>query len=449
MKRFFIIFVTVFITTQLTIQKLDCKTNTCYAVPKASSKLLNVKGEGVVLLDVKSGRVLYEQNARKRMYPASTTKILTALAAVENGSMDDNITVGSEISMIPEDASIAGLKVGERYKLKDLMMALMLPSGNDAANAVAVYIGRRVSNDSSLKIEDALNSFVKLMNRRSQEAGAMDSHFVNPHGYHDKEHYSTAYDISRIAREAMKSEFFREVVKTPLFEVKGGHGTYRWMNTNLLLNRNHQKYYYPFATGMKTGYTAEAGFCLVSSALKDGVELVSVVLNSQENSRFTDSRTIFEYGFTNYGYYKLISRNDIVKTLKITNGADEGLGVVAAGAIECLLSKSQSDRVEKVIKLDDNLFEQIEGNVETYKLKSSISKDQAIGKIIFSIDGSLLGEVELISERDFGRRSISLAAGRYIGFFDKYSYMFFILVVFGIAFCVAAAYRIIIIKRKR
>lgn len=267
--------------------------------------LESITAECAIVLDEKTGALIYEKDAGRRMFPASTTKILTALLAMEYGDMDEIVVVGDEANRAKADASKAGLDFGEKISLGNLLKGLMLPSGNDAAFVIAVHIARKASGDMSLKIDDALDRFCDMMNVRAREAGAVNSHFVNPDGYHDDNHYSTARDIAMIAREAMKYPFFREVVKMPEFRIRdwkafdknnaGQVEIRRWVNTNRLILKG-DRYFYEYATGLKTGHTRDAGFCLVSSASKKDKSVIAVVLKSTEQKQWEDSVKLLQYG---------------------------------------------------------------------------------------------------------------------------------------------------------
>jgi D-alanyl-D-alanine carboxypeptidase (penicillin-binding protein 5/6) len=249
-----------------------------------------LEAAGAIVIDQATGDLLYEKNARQQLYPASTTKILTALLAIEQGELDSLITVGEEIFLVSDDSSRAGLRIGEQLMMRDLIRALMLPSGNDAAYTIAVQIAREKSGDKSLDNKQAVALFAELMNSRAQQAGAKNSHFVNPDGYHDQRHYTTPWDMALIAREAMQEPFFQETVGMKYYESRG------WKNTNQLLDPA-SPYYYSCATGVKTGYTSAAGHCLVSSASRDGAEVIAVVLKSSETGQWTDSVSLLEKGF--------------------------------------------------------------------------------------------------------------------------------------------------------
>jgi D-alanyl-D-alanine carboxypeptidase (penicillin-binding protein 5/6) len=260
--------------------------------------------EGLILIDQDSGKVLYERNADVRLYPASTTKILTALVALENLDPSKVVTAGEEISLVLPDGSTAGLHQGQKISVQELIYGLMLPSGNDAAYTLAVNIGRQVKGNENLKVDEALAVCLDLMNERAAAIGANNSHFVNPHGYHHMDHYSTARDMARIARQAMQNPFFRQVVGTrmyqaPAMQEASSDKAYIWENTNRILDPA-DPYYYPGATGIKTGRTTDAGYCLVSSASRQNVSLIAVVLNSNEEDVWKNTARLLDYGFANF-----------------------------------------------------------------------------------------------------------------------------------------------------
>ncbi|MEQ8174999.1 MAG: D-alanyl-D-alanine carboxypeptidase family protein [Syntrophomonadaceae bacterium] len=256
----------------------------------------DLKAWAGILIDRDSGAILYAKNAGYRLYPASTTKILTALLALERGALEEQITVGPEVALIPADASRAGLRVGDRLTLKELLYALMLPSGSDAAYVLAVHVG---GEGNKLTGKEAMANFAGMMNRRAAALGAYDSHFVNPDGFHDPDHYSTPYDMALIAREAMKNPAFREVVATPEHSPRGNlasQGKIKWENTNKFLN-SKSPYYMSGVDGIKTGTTRQAGYCLISSASRGDRNLIAVVLRSNETDLYQDSRRFLEFGF--------------------------------------------------------------------------------------------------------------------------------------------------------
>jgi len=258
-----------------------------------------VEGEAAVLIDAQTGRTLFGKNADKRLYPASTTKIMTALIALEHGKLDDQIRVGDEIELRTLGESSAGLVQGERLSLRDLLAAMMLPSGNDAARTVARYVVR-TSTGKEVSAQEAIRKFAEMMNERAAQIGAQHTRFVNPHGLHDPKHYTTASDMALIAKEAMNNEVFRDVVGEPEHVTTAASKKRTFVNRNQLLQPDGT-FYVQSVNGVKTGFTDEAGYCLVSSAESGGKRLIAVVLKSTANGVWTDSQQLLRLGFKEVG----------------------------------------------------------------------------------------------------------------------------------------------------
>ena len=282
---------------------------------------LSLNSEAAILVEVSTGRIIYEKNSTKKLYPASTSKILTAIIVLENCNLDEMVTIKeSALNNIPDGYVTCNLQIGEQLSIKDLLYALMIPSANDAAYVLAEYVAGSVDN------------FSTMMNDKAREIGCKTSHFVNPNGIHDDSHYSTAYDLYLLANYAMKNETFRNIVATTEYTLPA---TEKYPNadrilktTNELLNENSKKYYYKNAIGIKTGYTSKAGNCLVSEASRDGLEFISVVLNGGEtnqglNSRYIDSKKLFEYAYDNFTLTKIIEKGSTVQTIEVENGTKE------------------------------------------------------------------------------------------------------------------------------
>lgn len=239
--------------------------------------MIEVKADGAILLDAQTGENLWSKNADQRFYPASSTKMLTALLVIEAGDLDRMVTV-EEADTKVEPTSIY-FKPGEQYSRRELLYALLLKSANDVAQALA--------RDNAGSIE----AFGERMTRRAHQLGAVDSQFRNPHGLHDPGHYSTPHDLAVIARFAMQQPTFRKIVSTVYHDWEGGaNGPMKLRNTNRLLRE------FPGCTGLKTGYTSIAGHVLVSAAVRDGREVISVVMHSDKLGKWTDSGLLLTYG---------------------------------------------------------------------------------------------------------------------------------------------------------
>lgn len=300
---------------------------------------IETDSEASLLVEVSTGKILYEKNAYKKMYPASTTKILTAILVLENCELDDVATVsGTALSNIPEGYVTCNLLIGEKMSIKDLLYALMVPSANDAAFVLAEHVGGSVEG------------FADMMNEKAEEIGCTGSHFVNPNGIHDEDHYTTAYDLYLIANYAMKNETFRDIVSTTKYTLPATNlydSNDRILTTsNELLKKNSTNYYYEYAIGIKTGHTTEAGNCLVAESSKDGLEFISVVLNggttsSGLNARYIDTINLFDYGYDNYTFSDVITENSVVTSIEVENGTKDtkNLDLIADNTINALHNK--------------------------------------------------------------------------------------------------------------
>lgn len=260
-----------------------------------------LEAEAAIVMDQDTGKVLFFKNDQEQKAPASTTKMMTALLGLERKQGNETVEVGEEVLLKEPGESTAGLRPGQEISWYQLIEAMMLPSGNDAARTVAVHIGREASGDPDMNVDDAMEEFVRLMNERAEELGLRNTHFKNPHGLNDPDHYSSAYDLALIAQEAMKNKHFRKIVRTTYAEVTPAsveaQGTVSGLvNRNQLLQKGSE-YYYDGATGVKTGFTDEAGYCLVSSAVRDGRHLIAVVLHSTSDKVWKDSHKLLDFGF--------------------------------------------------------------------------------------------------------------------------------------------------------
>lgn len=257
-----------------------------------------IRAPSAVLYDATHGRMLYAKEENVRRYPASMTKLLTASVALSICELDEVMTVGTEIYMIQPDSSVAYLRRGQQLSLSMLLDALLLPSGNDAAYVIAVNVGRMLAQDETLDEKEAVAVFCRRMTAMAQEIGATHSQFVNPDGYHDPEHYTTAADMLKIAQFAMTFPAICDVSARPVMTVSLVSGEEReWKNSNVLLNKD-SPYYYPGATGLKTGYTDEAGSCVAAAATRNEVTLIAIVMGSASSGqRWRDTIQLFDYGF--------------------------------------------------------------------------------------------------------------------------------------------------------
>ena len=319
--------------------------------------------ESALLIDAETGEVLFSKNSRVRMYPASTTKIMTLLLALESGiDLDSEVTIPGEAADIPDGSSVIPVKPGDVTSFRDLLYGFMLSSGNDGANAIAVLV------------DGGLGAFVDHMNARAAELGCAGTHYVNAHGYHDSEHYTTAQDLALISRFAMQIPVFRAIVAAPSWEMtvtRGGKtGTATIVNRNSLLLSN-SKYYYPDCTGIKTGHHRRAGWCFVGSAERDGMNLICVALNCEkEDQKWYDAARLFEFGFTCY---------EPVSARELLDAARAGFDTVQI--------EGAADDDPQAGKLTLNI-EQIEGGEQTRPVVSGseASREAAVSQLSLSAD---------------------------------------------------------------
>ena len=260
---------------------------------------MNVSANEAILMNATTKEVLYSKGGLDTIQPASTAKLLTAIVAVELSEEGEEFVVGSEIDLMAPDSSRAYLVKGQVLSLENILDALLLPSGNDAAYVIAANLGRKIAGDDSLKRKAAVEVFVDKMNEMAHEIGVVNSNFVTPDGYDADGQYTTAYDLGLVASKALEyDEILNSVKKEKARNILlSGHDV-TWYNSNKLVKQG-SGYYYKYAIGLKTGTSGEAGRCLISAA-KNGEKLyVSVVMNASYEGRWQDSIDLLDYAIRN------------------------------------------------------------------------------------------------------------------------------------------------------
>ncbi|MBS4176464.1 D-alanyl-D-alanine carboxypeptidase family protein [Lederbergia citrea] len=309
-------------------------------LPK-STYAFSVSSSGAVLMEQNSGRVLYEKNPHEKRRIASITKIMTAIIAIESGKMNETVKVSKE-AVYTEGSSIY-LQPGERIKLEDLVYGLMLRSGNDAARAIAEHVG------------GSLEGFVYMMNQKAEELGMSNTVFANPHGLDDhKNHYSTPYDMALLTRYAMLNDTYRTISGTKVYKFSRDKGPQSWTNKNRLLTEK-----YKYCTGGKTGFTKRAGRTLVSTAARNGTELIAVTLDGSDD--WDDHIAMYELGFNSYPIHTVMNEGPISINLKGTKNKN----LYLKESIYYPLSKEEEDEVRIEYKLlqEEKLAKITEGQV--------------------------------------------------------------------------------------
>lgn len=385
---------------------------------------ITVEARAALLADLDTDTFLLSQNVDEKMYPASLTKIMTVLLAIENGNLDDELTATeSALSGLSIYGSSVYLQEGEVMTLRDLLYCTMVASANEACNVIAEYISGSVS------------SFVDLMNRKAEILGCENTHFVNPHGLHDDNHYTTARDIYTIIKEALKYDVFREICRTASVEIPPTNlYSSRYLKTTnyLLSEQTVEGYYYEYARGIKTGTTSQAGICLASYAEKDGVTLVSVVLGCESVQKsdggtdlknFSETKRMFEWGFENFAPITLISTSDPVAEIPISMAADTDSIIVHSDAdILAVLPKNYDiGQLEKDITIFYDDDEQAPSDEESPQqtLVAPVTEGETVGTMTVYYNDEPLGTVNLIALTSVERSQVLYRFDKIKAFFTQ------------------------------
>lgn len=331
----------------------------------------DISAEAAILIEIDSGEILYEKNANAPMYPASTTKIMTALLALEHLNLEDKITVPEDMG--PADGSAMYLLPGEVFTVRELLDGLLVKSANDAA----VLLARTISGD--------IQSFATLMNQRAKDIGCTNTSFVNPNGLHDPSHTISAHDMALIAREAMKNATFRELVsqvnvtldetpQTPEKRYFRNTNRFLWSTSKIIYNNEYIPIKYEVVDGIKTGYTEEAGNCLVSSGEKNDIRVISVVFKASGYDVYRDSRLLLDYGFDNFEKKTLIKKDTVLGSQPINYSSQGSLEYGTKEDFVVPYLKASLPVYNTKIMLND--------------LKLPISKGDIVGKLVISNDKS-------------------------------------------------------------
>lgn len=334
---------------------------TVFSVCVFKAQAIGTSAEAHVLIDADTGLILSASNENKKMKMASTTKIMTSLLALEEAEKENSAVTFTE-QMCAEGSSMY-LSVGDKVLLSDLAAGMMMASGNDAANAAALYIGKSFEN------------FARLMNNRASQIGMENTNFVTPSGLDDENHYSTAYDMALLMAEAMKNQSFVSLTscteKTVEFVYPDKVTTYA--NHNRLLKS------YTYCTGGKTGYTEAAGRCLVTSAEKDGVSLIAVTLNAPDD--WNDHKALYEYGFSLYTRVTLDER-DTAFRVRLSGGTEDFLSASVDEAVSFSVPASRINDIEKKIYLPQFVF-------------APVKEGDTVGKITYTLDSVELMKIDI------------------------------------------------------
>ncbi|OUQ81111.1 D-alanyl-D-alanine carboxypeptidase family protein [Flavonifractor sp. An100] len=384
-----------------------------FALPAAALEDPDLKCTHAILYDANYGETLYDKDANEKAYPASITKVMTALLVLEamdagQFSLSTPVTAGdTALQGLTGDYSTANIKVGETLTVEQLLYCLLLPSANEAANILAVAV------------DGSIEDFVSHMNRRAGELGCQGTHFTNPHGLHNDEHYSTAYDIALYMNAALQYDTFRTIIGTPSYRVPATNLSEErlFYNSNALIsNWNYYGYVYDKCIGGKTGSTDEAGRCLVAAAEDGDTLLISVVLGSgvisvdgvDKQGQFYESSRLLKWGFSNFERVTITKDNEPVDKVAVTlsRQADE-VNVKPQGSITRTLPKDMDlDLIETEINLTSTVVE------------APVEEGQLLGTMKLTYEGEVLGVLDLVAVNSVERSELLYKKAQFISFFQ-------------------------------
>ena len=397
-----------------------------------------ITAESAIMASLDTGDVVFTKNADTKRYPASITKIMTALLVLENTeNLDTEIITVTEFdvkSLYGTDSSVGGLQPGEQLTARQMLYYLLMMSANDGALAIAEHYGGTVEK------------FVEMMNQRATELGMNNTHYVNPHGLYDSDHYTTAYDVYLLTKAALQHEVFKEIVSTTRYNMPPTNlsGEKLLLTTNMLIDPS-TAYYYKYATGGKTGYHDEAGRCLMSTAEKDGYSYIVVLMKcpvtDSEGNRvryeFTDTKNLYEWMFNEFEYKTVFDTTSIMGEAPVDLSFESDyVSLVPKTGLSAILPKEADI---STVKIDIKLFSET--------IEAPVNKGDELGTAEISYAGETLGTLQLVAG-DSVEGSLILKIWHYITLAVKSTAFKIIMAAIGVILLALIVY-IIIINRKR
>ncbi len=374
MKKYFLIALVLILSLTSSLNAFASFTELRPVSIKAEVSYPAVEAESAILINGDTGEVLYEKNAEKIQYPASITKLMTVLLALENGNPESTLTFSHDaVFSIERGSNHIAIDEGEKLPFMDALYAILLESANEVSNGMAEHIS------------GSMEDFSTLMNIRAKELGCTNTNFVNAHGLHDDNHYTTAHDMALIAKELLKFDLFKQVATTTTYEIAPtniqSETRYMHMQNKMVLPGSN--YYYEPCIGGKTGFTDQALNTLVTYAKKDGMTLICVVLRDNGAATYTDSIALFDYGFNNYTTASLFTSAGYETTVKTESG--ETITLKADGDFGVTVPKDTNiSAIQKVFSCPDTV--------------SSVKRGEAVGSINFTLGDTKLGSVKLLAQ---------------------------------------------------
>lgn len=337
--------------------------------------LPKVTARTAILIEAKTGQVLYERDADMRMFPASTTKIMTLILALESGHLDDVVTVSNQAS--GTEGSTIWLNAGERIPMRDLLYGMMLVSGNDATVAVAEHLAGSVP------------AFARLMTQKAHEIGAQNTSFVNSSGLPDPMHYTTARDLATIAAYGYRNPLFAPFVSTREVDISGGMN----LPPRHLRSENLLLYIYPGANGVKTGYTEAAGRCFVGGAQRNGIQLISVVLDSE--FMWNDSIALLNYGFAQVSSTEVVKKGESEGFVHVQGGRESRVPVLTSDSITLPTFANTPTHYQTQVELPKDV-------------KAPVQAGDAVGRLVVTLNGKEVASTSLVIGKSVERKSFFL-----------------------------------------
>lgn len=375
-----------------------------------------VAAKAALLADPDTGEILYARNIHERLYPASLTKVMTALLvleAVDNGklSMDTVLTASqTAIDNLPSDGSNAGIKVGEEMTVENLLYCILVVSANEACDILAEGVS------------GSIDAFVDAMNAKAKAIGCEDTHFANTNGLQNSDHYTTAWDLYLITQEAMKHEMFMPICNTKVIEIPATNlsPSRTYYTTNYLLSPMRATgYVYQGAEGIKTGSTSDAGYCLIASASRDGRSLLSVVLGAKQVTldngdkqvqSFSETIKLFDWGFDEFSRQVILGTDELIDEVPVTLSQEQNsVKVHPAEEIECLIPNDmdpETDITRTVTFTEESV-------------EAPVTKGQVLGQITLSCGDTVYGTVDLLADEDVSASRLLVFRRDLVLFFQK------------------------------
>ena len=401
---------------------------------ETSTNTLTAMSPHVLLMDMKTGTVIYSKSSGEKVYPANLTNIMTALIVLENCNLEELVTASeSAISNVPAGDNKMGIVKDERLSIRQLLYGMLLSSASDATNLLAE------------KASGSIDEFVVKMNEKAKELGMENTNFTNPTGAHDERHYTTAEDMAVLVRKAMENETFREIVKCQSYSIPA---TEKNPTARKVTNRNHlvsnllrNDYYYKYATGVKTGYNSVAKSCIAASAEKNGMSLLALVFEAETVDNiaqsFADCRNMFDFVFDNYSLHTIVKEGEIISQTDIINTRRDKKLILKAEHIVAIARPKDSEAMEITFK--DYLKK---------KVSAPVKKDQVIGEREYFVNGVSIGFVNLLAEKNYNLDPVTFAVNKMIAFATS-PWLFVAIAVVIFLFIMSERRRRRILRKKR